>query len=143
VVQIAIGGFDERLGRIRGLVESCDTDTDRKLYALGPAHCADVLRFSHHAQALGQTHGILHRGVRCNDAKLFSAETHNDVGIPQLSRQSVRYGDEHFVTGLMTEVIADLLEMVDVDHQHGQRDPVAPGTREFFVESLVDKPAMA
>ena len=64
-------------------------------------------------------------GIDQQQRKLFaSVARHHVVDAPMLTNQP-GHSTEHVVTGLVTKAIVVQAEVIDIDHQHAQRNPGA------------------
>jgi hypothetical protein len=75
--------------------------------------------------------------------ELLSAQTAEQVAVPDLSAENLGGPAEHLVSGMVSEGVVHPLEMVDVQHHHRQRLPVAPGPGELPLRLLVEKRPVA
>jgi hypothetical protein len=81
------------------------------------------------AYALGHRAAERRRAVRQDHRELFAADARHRVHRPNAVLQRLGHAFEHEVAGRVTVRVVDLLEVVDVDHQHqgrlaGSRDAV-------------------
>ena len=72
------------------------------------------------------------------DRELVAAEARAGIAGTDLGLGAPRNFLERFVAGQVAEAIVDLLEVVHVDHQAGQRLAGALRAREFFAKAIVE-----
>ena len=72
-------------------------------------------------QALGGKHGRLQVGVGADDEEFLASDPADAVAPPCRFAQHVGDFAQHMITGGVAVGVVDVLEMVDVDHHHGER----------------------
>ena len=96
--------------------------------------------FDQNSQPLCDLLGFLHWDFRQQDAKLFAAVPCDNVfSTDHLSHQR-RQIPENDIAGIMTIVVIDAFEFVDVEHDRYQRMVIAGGARLFLIEALEQVP---
>src|SRR5215216_5303598 len=88
----------------------------------------------------------LHRIVRLldaglNDRKFVAAEPGNEINLPDATAQARRDGFQQLVACGMTKGIADALEFIDVDVEHGKL-LAPPGSLELALQLLAEQGAI-
>ncbi|MNT51325.1 hypothetical protein D3C72_1882870 [compost metagenome] len=82
------------------------------------------------AQALRDPHRIGQAGLRQHHGELFAAKARGQVEDAQRAVQDLRQRAQHAVAAGVAPAVVDLLEEIDIDHQHRQRGTatlLAPG----------------
>ena len=77
-------------------------------------------------------------GARQQDRELVAAEARAGVAGANLRLGAPRDFLQRLVAREMAEAVVDLLEMIDVDHQAGQRLAGAFGARQFLAQPVVE-----
>jgi hypothetical protein len=80
---------------------------------------------------LGEHDGELFASVTCEAALATQAGTHHPGDLPQ-----------HMVARNMATLVVDVLEVIHVEEQHGERASVAPGARELGFYELLEVAAV-
>ena len=80
-------------------------------------------------------------GVREQDEELLAAEPAGEVAVPQhgLERRADR--GQHLVALAVAVLVVDLLEVVQVEHDHGERCDRAVGLGDHPLEGVLASPA--
>src|SRR5262245_20111060 len=87
--------------------------------------------------ALCQLERVRRFGAGQKNCELVATETRTRVAGADLTFGAPRNFLEGFVTGEMPEAVVDFLEVVDIDHQAGERLAGALGTRQLFAQAVV------
>ena len=66
-----------------------------------------------------------------DSAEFLAANAGNDVTVAQFAAQDISKADEHHVTVSVAEMVVDLLEAIEIEHDHGQA-----GRRRVVAEGL-------
>ncbi len=93
-------------------------------------------------QALGDGQRMPAVGVRQVDDELLAAVARDHVTGPQGARAYLGQRLDHQVAGRVAEAVVDLLEVVDIDHQHGELVAAAPGPRLFLAREFEERAAV-
>src|SRR5688572_25192469 len=88
--------------------------------------------------ALGELHRLRDLGAREQDREFIAAEARTGVARADLALRAPRDFFESLVAGQMTKAVVDLLEMIDVDHQAGQRLSRSFRARELLAQAVVE-----
>ena len=127
----------DELARVHGVLGALG-DADRECE---PAGLLELLREQSLGHARREAHGIACVAGGHDDAELLAAQPADDVGAADGLAEDVGERDEHLVAGAVAVDVVDALEVVDVEHEHGNRvmraaDPVQLGP-EAVVEVAV------
>src|SRR2546422_3203289 len=90
------------------------------------------------AKALGQPGSAIAWGVGPDDGKFFAAVAADDILDATGLHQQMGHVAQDLVAAGMAVAVVDLLEMVDVAHDAGQRLVAAPGEGKFGREPLIE-----
>ena len=145
-VERGIGGGDESAGaelaattRDVDDLRNAEAGRDRHRLALGrEIELPDLL-----ADALGHAVSARHRGVREDDRELLAAVAARDVAGTERVREEVADALEDEVAEGMAEVVVELLEVIEVDHDERDRAPAARAAGDLRGETLVEVGAVA
>src|SRR5690606_41018 len=86
------------------------------------------------AQVLGDPHGTAQISVNQQHQEFFAAQSKYVVGPAPGVSQQYRELLENMVASFVTVIIIDLLEMIDVNGQHGKISTAMPGIVHFLAE---------
>ena len=104
-------------GRVRmGRIDR-DADTRRNLYRLA-LHRAVFHAGNGLAEPFGQAQRDLQRRFGQNDDELLSAIARGKIGIADIVQQNPRQILQHFIAGLVTVAVIDLLEMIEIQREY-------------------------
>src|SRR6266851_1651395 len=134
-VQIAVGRGDQVLGiGVVGIQKRCDPQADRHPHRRIAED--EVGAVDRAPAALGADVPLLLGGLAQHDRELLSAVAREDVLGPDRLVDPLRDPRQHLVARLVLVVVVDLLEMVDVEHQHRERNPVAQAIGELLAQRV-------
>ena len=96
-----------------------------------------------HPHGLPEPLGVAHRGgevdARPQDEELVAAEATDQLALAGRSPlQRPRHGDQALVAGEVAVGVVVVLEAVEVDERHRQRQALAPAALELAVEGVVE-----
>src|SRR6266545_378683 len=137
---IAPGG----LGAIQGVVAGLDQRRDVER-ALAPRRDADARRQSvaPHEQAAELAAESLRELPRSetdrvgeNDGELVAALARDDFELADRARQHLRDQAEGVVARVVSMLVVDALQVIEIDRQDRQRQPMSSGTLELSFEAL-------
>ena len=72
------------------------------------------------AQVFGERKGILQPRIGTDKKKLLSPPSPKGVGLPYTGKKEAGNANKHFITDVVTEGIVDVLEIIDIEHDHGK-----------------------
>ena len=84
---------------------------------------------------LGEPLGLGAPAGRRQDRELVAAEARERVALAQAGRQRARDPHDQLVAGAVAEGVVDLLEVVQVDHQHGALVAVALAALQVLLQA--------
>src|SRR5262245_1077688 len=96
----------------------------------------------HAAQTFCRVQGLELGCPRQENHDLLTAVPERHVDFTQVAANDVRNRDQSFIALLVTELVVDLLEIVYVDYQHGQRRARAHGALDFNRQLPVEELAV-
>ena len=79
-------------------------------------------------ESLGDLHGLGPVRLRKQNTKLVPTEACHQIDSAQLLSTSGSDATEHLITGLVAERVIHHLEIVEIDGEQRERQPVAGGT---------------
>ncbi|CAM2160677.1 hypothetical protein PT2222_80261 [Paraburkholderia tropica] len=120
VVRGAVGGTDRHADRHR------ERNRFRMRRARGPGEMLRV-HLDRESHALGHGAGGREIGARQQRREFLAAETRGHVHAAQVRAQDLREQREHGVAGCVAVAVVHALEIVDVEHQHGERGAIGRG----------------
>ena len=88
--------------------------------------------------ALGQLEGVRRLGACQQDREFIAAESRAGVAGANLRLGTARDFLQRLVARQVAEAIVDLLEMIDVDHEAGERLAGTFGARQLFAQPVVE-----
>ena len=127
-----IGLVDEAFGGLRACGESGGTEAGGD-GAKGPGVGSYGV-----AETFGEVDNVGPLGEGEDDDELFTAVARYEIGFSRILTKEVGHGAEHIIPGGMAVCIVVLLEMIDVEEDEGEREVVAGGALELFVEALFE-----
>jgi hypothetical protein len=101
-------------------------------------HGVALRRLGRHPRpdALGDLGGGRRVGLREHEQELLAAVARGEVGAAQRGAEDRRESTQNLVAGQVPEGVVEALEVIDVDHRHRQRPPVAPAALDLGLERL-------
>src|SRR5690606_6680810 len=85
--------------------------------------------------SLGEMSARVLGRARQQDHELFAAIASRDIAVANDALDPPRDLTQHLVADEMPVTVVDALEMIDVDHEAGQRLALAPAARELLAEA--------
>ena len=110
-----------------------DSDRDRHGSGLVELGRGELL-----GQPLRQLESVGGVARRHDHAELLAAQAADDVGDPERRPEQLRELDEHLVAGPVPVHVVHALEVVDVEHEHGDRVVRAARARQLGAQALVE-----
>ena len=131
---------DDRVGRHRGVVDQRDADADRR----GQRRAVHLDRLAGGlGDAVGDEH---HLALGCEpleqEREFVAAEARHRVHRAQQRAQPFPQGGEHAIAGGVAARVVDLLEVVEVEEQHGERVAGPAGALQGEVQAVQEQGAV-
>ena len=127
-------GAGDQLARVHRVLRALrDADRDRDL--AGRPELDGRERVGQAAREVDRVAGVAGGD---DHAELLAAETADDVGAAHGAAQQVGEVAQHLVAGAVAVDVVDALEVVDVEHQHGDRVAHTAGARQLGAQPLVE-----
>ena len=82
-------------------------------------------------EAFGELHGAIEIGARQEGRQLLAAEPGAEIGFTQAEPQAIGSTPQRRVAGRMAVAVIDLLEVIQIDHDHGAGQAVPARQRQF------------
>ena len=110
----------------------------------GPVLDAERMLLNGAAKTLGRRCGMERRQARHDEREFFASIAATDIGgvAPALHREKLGKLLQYRVAGLVSEVVIDLLEVVDVKHNEGERLGRSVAARQLLPEPLLKDPVV-
>ena len=136
-VQRGVGMMDELVAVRAQIRQAGDADRDRERAA--PA----VMATERPGQDVAADDlGVGRRAARQQEGELVAADPIATVGAPEVRADDLADRAKHLVARGVSAPIVRLLEVVDVDHQQGQRRVLLLGLEDLVVELLLERPVV-
>jgi hypothetical protein len=94
-------------------------------------------------QVVGDELGRVEIAARQEQRELVASDAEGMVAATQVGAHDLGHGPEHLVAGEVSASVVGGLEVVDVDHQQGQRRRRRLGGRELTIELILERPMVA
>ncbi|HEY2897389.1 MAG TPA: hypothetical protein VGJ12_09655, partial [Gemmatimonadaceae bacterium] len=136
-VERIVGGLHELLPGVNTRVGKCrhaGADAARQHAPL----VFELMRLYLLTRAFGERHPGVEHGARKKDHEFLSPVTADPVDVACGVLEELRELGEHEIADLVAVRIVHLLEVVDVEHDDGQRLVQAGRVLEHFIEPLVE-----
>ena len=114
-----------------------DPEADRKLTKFRARRAENGLR-DRRAGPLGGLAGFVQVCFRKDDRKLFTAIAGHQVHLAHLASQQFGYGTQHLVTRRVSVRVVELLELVDIGHDHGEGPTMAGELGKAAVQFVIE-----
>ena len=89
------------------------------------------------AELFGHRGGAGSLGGGQNDGKLFAAVAAHHIDLAQLANEDRGNGAQNIVAQHVSEIVVDLLEVIEIDHQNADASAIAGGTGDLIDQAGV------
>src|SRR5216684_5496916 len=141
----ALGGKQSGIGRSHDLVPSralgrivgnAATNGNRT------GHTWETVIFKMAAQFLRDRGRVFSAGFRQHDGELLAAEATDHIKLAQLLPKYGRNSAQNVIADQMTEVVVELFEVIDIDHDDGHAALKAAGAFQLFADAHLETAAV-
>src|SRR5439155_11995274 len=86
------------------------------------------------SDALGYDHRVVQRSLWQQEDKLIAAKASRNIVVTQVAPHNVSHHLEDIITHIVPVRIIDLLEEIDVEHQHGKSTMIPRTDRDELIQ---------